>query len=83
MSETRTFDYDPMVYDTMRELATQLGGYYMSRAYAATSDVEHDRWSSIDLELQREIHAVDVYDEAAIRAKTAELGERLRAVRAA
>ncbi|OJV22874.1 MAG: hypothetical protein BGO26_00040 [Actinobacteria bacterium 69-20] len=79
----KTFDYDPMVYDTMRELANQLGGHYVHQSYEATTDAERERWRLVALDVSREAEAVDPYDEAAVRAKTADFTSRLRALQAA
>jgi len=78
----RTMDYDPMVYDVLRDTATRLGGKYIARAYRALTADEDDRWMQMDLDLQREVRGVDIYDEHAVRSKTAELTERYRLVAA-
>lgn len=77
----RLMGYDPMVYDTLRELATQLGGAYIERKRATMLGGERERWARMSVELGREIRAVDVYDETAVRAKTKDLAERLHALR--
>lgn len=79
----KTFDYDPMVYDAMRELANQLGGRYIHQSYTATTDDEREHWRLEALKVSREAEEVDPYDEAAVRAKTADLAGRLRALQAA
>jgi predicted P-loop ATPase len=79
----RPMDYDPMVYDTLRELATQLGGAYVARSDACDSPAERDRWMEMTVALGVEVREVDVHDEAAVRAKTDEISQRLDALRLA
>jgi len=74
----RTMDYDPMVYDVMRETAARLRGAYIARERAAGTEADQQRWAQANLDVWTEVEAVDVYDEDAVRAKTAELRERLR-----
>lgn len=76
----RALDYDPMVYDVLRETATQLRGRYLHWSYTAADPDERERWRLEALNVRREVDAVDVYDEAAVRAKTTELADRLRAL---
>jgi hypothetical protein len=78
-----TIDYDPMVYDVLRETATQLRGLYLSRAHQATTTAERDQLAAAALTVRLEVDAVDVHNEYAVRAKTAELTDRLRLLRAA
>ena len=76
------FDYDPMVYDAMRELGNQLAGYCVHRSYDAPGDVERQRWRLSALAVSAEINGIDPHDEEAVRTKTTDFADRLRAERA-
>jgi hypothetical protein len=74
----KTATYDPMVYDVMHEVATQLGGRYIWLSRQADSMEDRDRWLRMDGDLWVEKWQVDADNEAAVRAKTQEYARRLR-----
>ncbi|MGO2520127.1 MAG: hypothetical protein ACTH8F_08395 [Microbacterium sp.] len=73
-------DFSPMLYDVMRELATQLGGRYVEwmREASAASDREH--WRGEQFRVTREVRSVDPDSRAAIEAHTATLRAELAAM---
>lgn len=79
--QERSASYDPMVYDAMRELATRLGGRYLTLERLAKSDAEKARWRQRRQALDEEVHGVDVYSEIAVRDKTDDLARRLEILR--
>jgi len=78
----RTMDYDPMIYDALRETANRVAGKYVAWAYRALTAAEDARWMQMVRDVRAEVRDIDTYDESAIRAKTAELTERFRAMSA-
>ncbi|MBW9211764.1 hypothetical protein KV100_19110 [Mumia sp. zg.B21] len=72
-------DYDPMVYDVMCELATHLGGIYISRARAAATPEDEARWRQADRDLMEEVDAVPPMELDAVNSMTTTLRERLKA----
>lgn len=66
-------DFSPMIYDVMRELATQLGGRYVEWMDEAASESDQDHWRSEDFRVMREVRAVDPDSRSAIEAHTAKL----------
>ncbi len=79
--QERAASYDPMIYDAMRELATRLGGRYLTLERLAKSDAEKARWRQRRQALDEEVHGVDVYSEIAVRDKTDDLARRLEILR--
>lgn len=72
-------DFSPMLYDVMRELATQLGGRYVEWMDEATSPADEAHWQAEHARVTREVREVDPDSRAAIAAHT----EKLRAALAA
>ena len=79
----KLFDYDPMMYDVMRESATRLGGEYIDLANHARTAAEREAFLAADRGVQREAQQVDIYDADAVKAKTGEFAARLGAIEAA
>lgn len=52
-------DYDPMIYDAMREAANRLGGLYMERWHLATNEAEKEKWLSLNHRVWRESRDID------------------------
>lgn len=72
-------DYDPMIYDAMREAANRLGGLYMERWHLATTTEEREKWLQMNIALSLEADAVDSYALSDVQAKRAEFVRRFRA----
>lgn len=70
-------DFSPMLYDVMRELATQLGGRYVEWMDEAATVAAEDHWRAEHARVTREARAVDPDDRAAIEAHTAKLRTEL------
>lgn len=75
--------YDPIIYDILQDTATELGGQYIYLARQASTEAAHQAFMQADCGVQAEVAMVDISDVAAVRAKTAELVARLRAIRQA
>ncbi|MCL3776919.1 MULTISPECIES: hypothetical protein [unclassified Actinomyces] len=71
---------DPMVYDVMRELATQLGGRYVEWMDEAMTAADEKHWQSEQSRVMREARAVDPDNRQAIEAHTARLRAELAAM---
>ncbi len=65
--------YDPMIYDVMRELATQVGGAYLARSDRAATPEEEQHWLQVHREHLREVRAVPAMDLDAVEAMIAKL----------
>ncbi|VXB88096.1 hypothetical protein [Pseudoclavibacter sp. 8L] len=78
-SDEPSDDYDPMIYDAMREAANRLGGLYMERWHLATSTDERDLWLQKNIAVSLEADAVDSFSLVDVQAKRAEFVERFRA----
>ncbi|WP_424467217.1 hypothetical protein [Pseudoclavibacter helvolus] len=72
-------DYDPMIYDAMREAANRLGGLYMERWHLAKTSEERDLWLQKNIAVSIEADAVDSYSLDEVQAKRAEFVRRFRA----
>lgn len=72
-------DYDPMIYDAMREAANRLGGLYMERWHLANTPEERDLWLQKNIAVSLEADAVDSYSLVDVQTKRAEFARRLRA----
>jgi len=70
-------DFSPMLYDVMRELATQLGGRYVEWMREAATAVDREHWRSEDFRVMREVRAVDPDSRLAIEEHTAKLRAEL------
>ncbi|RLP07177.1 hypothetical protein [Propionibacterium australiense] len=66
-------DFSPMLYDVMRELATQLSGRYVEWMDQARSDADEAHWRAEHLRVMREARAVDPDSRSAIEEHTAKL----------
>lgn len=75
-------DFDPMVYDIMRETATELGGEYVWISRHADTEAEQDAARAADVALWQDVNSVRGSDLATIKAKTAEYRSRLSQLRA-
>lgn len=75
-------DFDPMVYDIMRETATELGGEYVWLSDHAGTEDERESAKAAHLALWQDVNSVPGRDLALIQAKTAEYRSRLRQLRA-
>lgn len=75
-------DFDPMVYDIMRETATELAGEYVWLSRKAGTEAERDAAKAIHVALWQDVNSVSGRDLATIQAKTAEYRSRLRQLRA-
>lgn len=70
-------DFDPMIYDAMRELATQVSGRYIEWKRAARTEAEAAHWQAEAGRVGREARAVDTRSRKAIEAKRAEFRQLL------
>lgn len=64
-------DYDPMIYDAMREAANRLRGLYVARQNEATTEEDRERWLEKQIDVRIEADEVDTYsldDVQALRA---------------
>ena len=52
-------DYDPMIYDAMREAANRLGGLYMERWHLAKDEAEKKKWLALNDQVWRESRGVN------------------------
>ncbi|MBS3179408.1 MULTISPECIES: hypothetical protein [unclassified Pseudoclavibacter] len=52
-------DYDPMIYDAMREAANRLGGLYMERWHQARDEAGKAKWLALNDQVWRESREVD------------------------
>jgi hypothetical protein len=68
-------DFDPMIYDAMRELATRIGGRYVFWADQASDPVVERYWLEESYRVDRGVRAVDTRSKSAIEAKRRELRE--------
>ncbi|MBS1673129.1 MAG: hypothetical protein JSS74_04110 [Actinobacteria bacterium] len=75
-------DFDPMVYDIMRETATELGGEYVWLSRHAATATEREAAKAADIALWQDVNSVRGSDLATIKAKTDEYRSRLRELRA-
>ena len=75
-------DFDPMVYDIMRETATELRGEYIWLSDHADTAAERDAATAAHIALWQDVNGVRGSDLAMIKAKTDEYRSRLRQLRA-
>ncbi|KAE8128770.1 MULTISPECIES: hypothetical protein [Bifidobacterium] len=78
--DKKLYDYDPMIYDVMRESAIRLGGKYISLARQSKTDAEREAFFAADRGVQQEADQVDRYNVNAVKTKTAEFADRLNAI---
>ena len=71
-------DYDPMIYDVMRESAVRLAGRYIWLSRQAETEQERQRLLEQQRSVMREADDVDTYDVDAVQAKRADFTRRLR-----
>jgi hypothetical protein len=74
----KTYDYDPMIYDVMRESAIRLGGEYIALARKSADPQQKRALLLADRGIQEEARGVDSHDVDAVKAKTREFGRRLK-----
>lgn len=72
-------DYDPMIYDAMREAANRLGGLYMERWHLAESEADKEKWLALNQQVWRESRAVDPSSLVAVQSARADFVARFRA----
>ena len=70
-------DFDPALYDVMRELATQLSGAYVEWMREAEDADAREHWRAEHLRVMREVRAVDPDDLQAIEEHTLKLRTQL------
>jgi hypothetical protein len=70
-------DFDPMIYDAMRELATRVSGQYIAWKREARTAEEAAHWQAEAGRIAREVRSVDTRSRRAIEAKRAELRDVL------
>ncbi|MDZ8173227.1 hypothetical protein [Microbacterium xanthum] len=75
MTEVKGGVFNPMAYDALLELATRIGGRYVSWVDQAPTDAAGRHWTYAHIEMQRQVRQVDPNDAEAIEAKRAELRE--------
>lgn len=75
-------DFDPMVYDIMRETATELRGEYIWLSDHADSAAARGAAMAAHIALWQDVNSVRGSDLATIKAKTEEYRSRLRQLRA-
>lgn len=73
-------DFSPMLYDVMRELATQLGGRYVEWMREADTAGAREHWRGEQFRVMREVRAVDPDSRQAIEEHTAKLRSELAAM---
>lgn len=73
--------FDPMIYDIMRETATELRGEYIWLSRHADTAAEREAARAEHSALWKDVDAVPGFDRAVIEAKTAEYRSRLRRLR--
>lgn len=73
-------DFSPVLYDVMRELATQLGGRYVEWMREAKDADTRDHWRAEQFRVMREVRAVDPDDRTAIEEHMARLRAELAAM---
>jgi hypothetical protein len=78
--DDRRFDYDPMIYDVMRECANVLRGDYIDLANHAGTAAEREALLAAERGVTGEADQVDIYDVDAVRAKTDEFNARYKAI---
>lgn len=72
-------DYDPMIYDAMREAANRLKGIYVARQTTASSELERDQWLQKQIAVAVEVDDVDSYSLQDVQALRASFVARLQA----
>lgn len=75
-------DFDPMVYDIMRETATELRGEYIWLSDHADTAAERAAATAAHIALWQDVNSVRGSDLETIIAKTAEYRSRLNQLRA-
>lgn len=78
-SDEPSDDYDPMIYDAMREAANRLGGLYMERWHLAESEADKEKWLALNRQVWRESRAVDPSSLGAVQSARADFVARFRA----
>lgn len=75
--------FNPMIYDIMRETATELRGAYIWLSRHAGTAEERDAAASAHIALWQDVNSIPGSDRELIEAKTAEYRSRLNQLRAA
>lgn len=78
MNQNEDQNFDPMIYDVMRELSTQVAGRYVAWEDQASNDREAKHWRAEWLRVEKEAREVNPRSRAAVEQKTAELRDTLR-----
>lgn len=76
-------DFDPMIYDIMRETATELRGEYIWLSRHADTEAEREAAREAHIALWQDVNSVHGFDLPTIKAKTVEFRTRLQQLRAA
>ncbi|MBE6476718.1 MAG: hypothetical protein E7Z97_01415 [Propionibacteriaceae bacterium] len=76
-AEENDRDFSPMLYDVMRELATQLSGRYVEWMDQASSASDEAHWRAEHFRVMREARAVDPDSRSAIEEHTAKIRAEL------
>lgn len=77
----RADDYDPMIYDVMRESANRLVGEYTYLAHRAENVAVRHALLDAVVGVRREIHMVDIDSREAVEAETDEFSRRAGGMR--
>ncbi|WP_146080677.1 hypothetical protein [Pseudoclavibacter sp. RFBB5] len=72
-------DYDPMIYDAMREAANRLRSLYVARQNEASSEEERQRWLEKQISVRVEADNVDTYSLGAVQELRASFVARFKA----
>lgn len=72
-------DYDPMIYDAMREAANRLRGLYVARQNEAGAEEDRQRWLEKQIGVRAEVDEVDTYSLEAVQRLRASLVARFKA----
>lgn len=74
-------EWDPMIYDVMREKANMLGGWYVALEREAGNPAEAERWRDRHSQLIKDVEAVPAFNLAAVEAASAEISRQFELVR--
>ncbi|MFD0704567.1 hypothetical protein ACFQY8_02220 [Alloscardovia venturai] len=71
-------DYDPMLYDIMRETANRLAGEFIYLSRQAQNPIEKQAFLEANYGVMQETNTVDISSKEAVEAKTREFAQRLK-----
>ncbi|MFJ2618289.1 hypothetical protein [Glutamicibacter sp. NPDC087344] len=78
MTQSQDHNFDPMIYDVMRELTTQVVGRYSTWESEAATEREAKHWRAEWLRVRSEAREVNPRSREAVDSKTNELRQTLR-----